>query len=76
MSKPLRTAGVVVGMYALLVLGIRFAGGGVGWGPALLIALVLTPLALWLTWLRRRMRERAREWGQRRFRPWPEERHR
>jgi hypothetical protein len=76
MSKPVRMTGVVLALYALIVLVTRFGGAGVGWGPALLGAVVSTPLVLWAAWLRRRIRERAQEWGRRRYRPWPEERHR
>ncbi|MGW2035282.1 hypothetical protein [Streptomyces sp. NPDC001356] len=76
MSKPLRRACVVLALYVLVAVMIRFSGGGADWGPALLSALVVTPLALWMVWLRRRIRERAQEWGRRRSRPWPEERHR
>lgn len=62
--------------YAAVALFLRFAGSGVGWGAALLFALVATPLVFWAAWLRGRMREQAAEWGRRRFRPWPEERRR
>ena len=60
-------------LYALLAVVFRFSAGG-EWGTALLLALVVTPLALWMGWLRRRINEQAREWGRRKARPWPEER--
>ncbi|WP_406004725.1 hypothetical protein OG440_37875 [Streptomyces sp. NBC_00637] len=76
MPKWMRNAGLVLVLYGLLALMIRFAGGGIGWGWPLAAAVVATPLVLWMVWLRRRMREQAQEWGRRRFRPWPEERRR
>ncbi|MEU9055493.1 DUF4229 domain-containing protein [Streptomyces sp. NPDC048384] len=76
MPKRVKYAGFVLVFFALLVVVIRFGGAGVGWGHALLGALVATPLGLWMIWLRRRMTEQAQEWGRRRFRPWPEERRR
>ncbi|KOV97325.1 hypothetical protein ADL04_16000 [Streptomyces sp. NRRL B-3648] len=72
----MRRAGVVLAMYGLFAVVFRYGAGDVGWVPALLGALVATPLVLWMIWLRRRIRERAQEWGRRRFRPWPEERNR
>ncbi|OQR65839.1 hypothetical protein B6E66_01825 [Streptomyces maremycinicus] len=66
----------MLALYGPLALLIRFTGSGIGWGPALLAALVATPLTLWMVWLRRRMTEQAQDWGRRRFRPWPEERRR
>ncbi|MGW3851511.1 hypothetical protein [Streptomyces fagopyri] len=64
-------------IYAVAVLALRFSGSGMGWWMALALGLVVTPLALWMTWLRRRFTERAVEFG-RRHGPsaWPEERHR
>ncbi|MDQ0747241.1 hypothetical protein QF034_001472 [Streptomyces africanus] len=47
-----------------------------GTRTALPLALVTTPLALWMGRLRGRLNEQAAEWGRRRFRPWPEERRR
>jgi hypothetical protein len=74
MRKWMKYAGLALALYALMVLMIRFADGGTGWGTALPAALVATPLVLWAIWLRGRLMERARDWGRRRFRPWPEER--
>ncbi|MFJ4723322.1 hypothetical protein [Streptomyces luteogriseus] len=34
-------------LYALVVLMLRFTSGE-GWGTSLLVALVVTPLALWM----------------------------
>ncbi len=42
------------------------------WGLSALLGALTTPLILWLTWLRRRMNEQAREWGRRSSREWPE----
>ncbi|MES5820665.1 hypothetical protein [Streptomyces sp. RG80] len=76
MSKRAKRVGGVSAFYVLLALMIRFGGDGVGWGPALLAALVATPLGLWMIWLRRRLMEQACEWGRRKGQPWPEERRR
>ncbi|MEU0587694.1 hypothetical protein [Streptomyces sp. NPDC006132] len=76
MTKGQKNAAYALALYALLAVVFRYASGGMGWGTALLIALVATPLALWMGWLRRRLNEQAAEWGRRRFRPWPEERRR
>ncbi|MGC3003021.1 hypothetical protein ACPF8X_32795 [Streptomyces sp. G35A] len=75
MTKWQKNAAYALALYALVVLMFRFSSGE-GWGEALLIALVATPLAFWMGWLRRRMSEQAQEWGRRRVRPWPEERRR
>ncbi|GHD24387.1 hypothetical protein GCM10010313_61100 [Streptomyces violarus] len=76
MTKWQKNAAYALALYALLVVVFRFSSGGQGWGTALLLALVATPLALWMGWLRRRISEQAQEWGRRRTRPWPEERRR
>jgi predicted alpha/beta hydrolase len=75
MTKWQKNAAYALALYALVVVLLRFSSGE-EWGVALLIALVVTPLAFWMGWLRRRMSEQAQEWGRRRFRPWPEERRR
>ncbi|KOX05410.1 hypothetical protein ADK65_03035 [Streptomyces sp. NRRL B-1140] len=75
MTKWQKNAAYTLALYALAVVVLRFSSGE-GWGAALLIALVVTPLALWMGRLRRRMNEQAAEWGRRRVRPWPEERRR
>ncbi|MBB4716404.1 hypothetical protein [Streptomyces luteogriseus] len=75
MTRWQKNAAWTLTLYALVVLMLRFTAGD-GWGTSLLIALVVTPLALWMGWLRRRTNEQAREWGRRRVRPWPEERRR
>jgi archaellum biogenesis protein FlaJ (TadC family) len=75
MTKWQKNAAYTLALYALVVVMFRISSGA-GWGMALLIALVVTPLALWMGWLRRRMNEQAQEWGRRRARPWPEERRR
>lgn len=72
----MKNAGLALAFYGLLAVLIRFANGGIGWGPALLAALVATPLGLWMVWLRRRVTEQGQDWGRRKFRPWPEERRR
>ncbi|GAA2222966.1 hypothetical protein [Streptomyces indiaensis] len=75
MTKGQKNAACTLALYALVVVMLRFSSVE-EWDTALLIALVVTPLALWMGWLRRRMNEQAAEWGRRRFRPWPEERRR
>ncbi|WP_420313269.1 hypothetical protein ACOB87_43975 [Streptomyces sp. YS-B37] len=64
-------------LYVVVVLALRFSGSGMGWRMASTVGLVVTPLALWMTWLRRRLAEQAIEFG-RRHGPsaWPEDRHR
>lgn len=76
MTKRQKNVAYALALYALVVVMIRFSADGTGWGMALLIALAVTPLALWMGWLRRRLNEQAAEWGRRRLRPWPEERRR
>ncbi|MGA5362230.1 hypothetical protein [Streptomyces purpurascens] len=76
MTKWQKNAAYALAIYALSAVVIRFSAGGQGWGTALLLGLVVTPLALWMGWLRRRLTEQAAEWGRRRVRPWPEERRR
>ncbi|MEV7079843.1 hypothetical protein AB0N88_15025 [Streptomyces sp. NPDC093516] len=76
MTKWQKDVAVALALYALMAVVIRYSSGGTGWGTALLVALVATPLALWMGWLRRRLNEQAVEWGRRRVRPWPEERRR
>jgi hypothetical protein len=75
MTRWQKNAAYAPALYALVVLMLRFTTGE-GWDTSLLIALVVTPLAFWMGWLRRRTSEQAREWGRRRVRPWPEERRR
>ncbi|CAL9395464.1 hypothetical protein [Streptomyces sp. NPDC057794] len=76
MTKWQKNAALALALYALSVLVIRYSSGGTGWGTALLLALVTTPLALWMGWLRGRLTEQAAERARRRVRPWPEERRR
>ncbi|MEU6685360.1 hypothetical protein [Streptomyces sp. NPDC046832] len=75
MTKGQKNAACTLALYALVVVMLRSSSVEES-DTALLIALVITPLALWMGWLRRRMNEQAAEWGRRRFRPWPEERRR
>ncbi|MEU3932239.1 hypothetical protein AB0E85_09360 [Streptomyces sp. NPDC029044] len=75
MTKWQKNAAYALALYALVVVLFRFSSGE-GWGTALLSGLLVTPLALWMGWLRRRVNEQAAEWGRRRLRPWPEERRR
>ncbi|MGI5424672.1 hypothetical protein [Streptomyces sp. CA-179760] len=76
MTKWQKNAACALAIYALSVVVLRFSVGGQGWGTALLLALVVTPLTLWMGWLRGRLNEQAAEWGRRRAWPWPEERRR
>ncbi|MFD7681036.1 hypothetical protein [Streptomyces sp. NPDC060187] len=77
LTKRTRTVLTAAALYVVVVLLLRFSGSGMGWWMALAVGLVVTPLALWMTWLRRRFTERAMEFG-RRHGPsaWPEDRHR
>ncbi|MGY0021157.1 hypothetical protein [Streptomyces sp. cg35] len=76
LSRRSRDALIVMAVYAVAVLVMHYSGDGVSWPMSLLLGLVVTPLAFWMGWLRRRFTERAVEAGRRRFRPWPEERRR
>ncbi|MER7479099.1 hypothetical protein ABTX60_15870 [Streptomyces sp. NPDC126510] len=62
---PLKTALIIVLTYALLVLLMRYRRDGMDWGPALLIGLLATPLALLLSWGRDRFIGKARRAGER-----------
>ncbi|WP_455355693.1 hypothetical protein [Streptomyces sp. SYSU K217416] len=68
----MKTAAFVVVVWAGAALLLRFESGA-GWEASVLLGAVVAPLALWMGWLRRRMNERAREWGRRRTQPWPDE---
>lgn len=74
LTKRMRSVLVAVVIYVVAVLALRFSGSGIDWWTALAMGLVVTPLALWMAWLRRRFTERAVEFGRRRASPWPEER--
>ncbi|WPO71785.1 MULTISPECIES: hypothetical protein [unclassified Streptomyces] len=76
LSKRTKSVWGVAALYVLGVLVLRYAGSGTSWWVALSAGAVLTPLALWMGWLRSRLREQAAEFGRRRTRPWPEERRR
>lgn len=77
LTKRTRDVLIVVALYVVAVLALRFSGDGVSWWMALLLGLVVTPLALWIGWLRRRFTERAAEYGRRHGAyPWPEDRRR
>ncbi|MFE1249089.1 hypothetical protein [Streptomyces sp. NPDC058735] len=75
MTKWRKNAAYALVCYALAVVIMRLSAGQ-GWGTALLLGLVATPLALWMGWLRGRTNEQTAEWLRRRVRPWPEERRR
>ncbi|MEU4201030.1 hypothetical protein AB0B79_33010 [Streptomyces sp. NPDC039022] len=42
------------------------------WARSALWGALVTPLAFWMTWLRTRLNEHAREWGRRHSRAWSE----
>ncbi|GGM16793.1 hypothetical protein GCM10010129_71220 [Streptomyces fumigatiscleroticus] len=65
LSKPLKNALIVVLAYACVVLMMRYRRDGMDWGPALLIGLLVTPLALLLSEGRGRLVEKARRAGER-----------
>ncbi|NEB80889.1 hypothetical protein G3I40_37630 [Streptomyces sp. SID14478] len=77
LSKRTRNVLIAATVYVVVVLALRFSGSGIGWWMALAMGAVATPLALWMTWLRRRFNERAMAFG-RRHGPyaWPEDRRR
>ncbi|MER7190767.1 hypothetical protein [Streptomyces flaveolus] len=65
LSKPLKNALIVVLTYACAVLILRYRRDGMDWGPALLIALLVTPLVLLLSAGRERLMGTARRAGER-----------
>ncbi|MFD5447981.1 hypothetical protein ACWDTR_27085 [Streptomyces sp. NPDC003470] len=65
LPKPLRWSLLTVLAYVCVVLVLRYRHDGMDWGPALLIALLVTPLALLLSRGRERLMDRARRAGER-----------
>ncbi|MFJ8545964.1 hypothetical protein ACIRFH_28945 [Streptomyces sp. NPDC093586] len=65
LSRPLKNALIVVLTYTCVVLILRYRRDGMDWGPALLIALFVTPLALLLSSGRDRLMATARRAGER-----------
>jgi hypothetical protein len=65
LPKPLKNALIVVLTYACVVLIMRYRRDGMDWGPALLIGLLVTPLALLLSWGRDRLMGKAERAGER-----------
>ncbi|OUD01223.1 hypothetical protein CA983_21280 [Streptomyces swartbergensis] len=65
LPKPLKNALIVVLTYACVVLIMRYRRDGMDWGPALLIGLLVTPLALLLSWGRDRLIGKAQRAGER-----------
>ncbi|MEU7723204.1 hypothetical protein [Streptomyces tibetensis] len=61
----MKTTVTIVLTYVLLVLLMRYRRDGMDWGPALLIGLLATPLALLLSWGRERLNGKARRAGER-----------
>ncbi|WP_329557292.1 hypothetical protein [Streptomyces sp. NBC_00696] len=77
LTKRTRNVLTVAALYVVVVLVLRFSGSGMGWWTALMVGLVVTPLAVWMRWLRRRSTERAIEFGRRHGQSAsPEDRHR
>ncbi|MFG2440732.1 hypothetical protein [Streptomyces sp. NPDC048508] len=77
LTKRTRNVLTVAALYVVVVVALRFSGSGMGWLMALGMGLAVTPLALWITWLRRHFTERARAFGRRHgSAAWPEDRHR
>lgn len=56
---------IVVLTYACVVLIMRYRRDGTDWGPALVIGLLVTPLALLLSWGRDRLIGKAGRAGER-----------
>ncbi|WP_077799697.1 hypothetical protein [Streptomyces sp. JHA26] len=65
LPKPLKNALVVVLAYVCIALLLRYRRDGMDWGPALLIALLATPLALLLSAGRDRLMNSAQRAGER-----------
>lgn len=65
LPKPLKNALIVVLTYAVVVLFMRYRREGMDWGPALLIGLLATPLALLMSWGRERLIGKAQRAGER-----------
>ncbi|GAA2231512.1 MULTISPECIES: hypothetical protein [Streptomyces] len=63
--KPLKIALFVVLAYALIVLMLRYRRDGMDWDQALLLGLLVTPLAFLLSWGRDRLMGKARGAGER-----------
>ncbi|MFF1375930.1 hypothetical protein [Streptomyces sp. NPDC058308] len=63
LSKPVKTALTVVVMYAICVPLLHYRRDGMDWGSALLVGVVVTPLALMLTWVRDRLNGKAQRAG-------------
>ncbi|WP_244207041.1 hypothetical protein [Streptomyces swartbergensis] len=61
----MKNALIVVLTYACVVLIMRYRRDGMDWGPALLIGLLVTPLALLLSWGRDRLIGKAQRAGER-----------
>jgi hypothetical protein len=61
----LKNALIVVLTYACVVLIMRYRRDGMDWGPALLIGLLVTPLALLLSVGRDRLMGKAERAGER-----------
>ncbi len=65
LPKPLKNALIVVLTYACVVLVMRYRRDGMDWGPALLIGLLVTPLALLWSAGRDRLTGKAARAGER-----------
>ncbi len=65
LPKPMKTALIVVLTYVCVVLMMRYRRDGMDWEPALLIALLVTPPALLLSWGRDKLMDGARRVGKR-----------
>ncbi|MFD8232860.1 hypothetical protein ACFV20_13385 [Streptomyces sp. NPDC059696] len=63
--KPLKTVLFVVLAYVLIVLMMRYRREGMEWDQALLMGLLVTPLAFLLSWGRDRLMGKARGAGER-----------
>ncbi|MEU4466276.1 hypothetical protein AB0G20_21700 [Streptomyces sp. NPDC024017] len=55
LPKHLKNALIIGLAYVCVVLIMRYRRDGMDWGPALLIGLLVTPLALLLSWGRDRL---------------------
>ncbi|WP_189552541.1 hypothetical protein [Streptomyces lavendofoliae] len=74
MPKPLKIALLLLGVYVLSVLMLRFGRNGMEWDRALLIGLVMAPVVLLWSHVRDRVDEGASTRGRRWRRRWQEKR--
>ncbi|GGX10210.1 hypothetical protein [Streptomyces chryseus] len=65
LTDPLKYASLALGLYGVCVLVLRFGRDGMGWGQALLIGVVVTPVVYLWSRLRDRLNRGAGDAGRR-----------